>query len=417
MNEPRWFVGIDWASKNHCVCLLDSEGNRVRERDVRHEGAALNELCAWLQQTTGASPGEIAVAIETPRGPLVELLLERGFQVFALNPKQLDRFRDRFTVAGAKDDSRDAQVLGHSLRTDRQAYRRLRIDDPLVILLREWLGMYEDLVQERTRLANRLRSQLWRYYPQAEELTQDVTDNWFLDLWELLPTPAKAERAGEKAVARILKNHRIRRLEAAQVLSVLRKPPLTVAPGTVDAATAHIRTLVARLRLINQQVKESEQRLDQFCQAIEAAAEQTPGQICEQRDVAILRSCPGLGRITIATLLAEAGEPLQRRDYHVLRTLSGVAPVTRRSGRTRIVVRRHACNNRLRTAMYHWARVAMQHDPVSTRRYKDLRHRGHTHARALRGVGDRLLQLLCTLLERQTLFDPDQRKAQALKAA
>jgi len=389
----------------------------VRERDVRHEGAALNELCAWLQQTTGASPSEIAVAIETPRGPLVELLLERDFQVFALNPKQLDRFRDRFTVAGAKDDSRDAQVLGHSLRTDRQAYRRLRIDDPLVILLREWLGMYEDLVQERTRLANRLRSQLWRYYPQAEELTQDVMDNWFLDLWELLPTPAKAERASEKAVAHILKNHRIRRLDAAQVLSVLRKPPLTVAPGTVDAATAHIRTLVTRLRLINQQVKESEQRIDQFCQAIEAAAEQTPGQICEQRDVAILRSCPGLGRITIATLLAEAGEPLQRRDYHVLRTLSGVAPVTRRSGRTRIVVRRHACNNRLRTAMYHWARVAMQHDPVSTRRYKDLRHRGHTHARALRGVGDRLLQLLCTLLERQTLFDPDQRKAQALKAA
>jgi transposase len=417
MNELRWFVGIDWARKSHRVCLLDSEGNRVRERDVSHEGAALNELCVWLEQATGASPGEIAVAIETPRGPLVELLLERGFKVFALNPKQLDRFRDRFTVAGAKDDSRDAQVLGHSLHTDRAAFRHLSIDDPLVIQLREWLGMHEDLVQERTRLANRLRSQLWRYYPQAEELTQDVTDNWFLDLWELVPTPAKAERASEKAVARILKTHRIRRLDGAQVLGVLRKPPLTVAPGTVDAATAHIRTLVARLRLVNQQLKESEQRLDQFCQAIEAAAEQTPGQICEQRDVAILRSCPGLGRITIATLLAEAGEPLQRRDYHVLRTLSGVAPVTRRSGRTRIVVRRHACNNRLRTAMYHWARVAMQHDPVSTRRYKDLRYRGHSHARALRGVGDRLLQLLCALLERQTLFDPDQRKDQALKAA
>jgi len=197
-----------------------------------------------------------------------------------------------------------------------------------VILLREWLGMYEDLVQERTRLANRLRSQLWRYYPQAEELTQDVMDNWFLDLWELLPTPAKAERASEKAVAHILKNHRIRRLDAAQVLSVLRKPPLTVAPGTVDAATAHIRTLVTRLRLINQQVKESEQRIDQFCQAIEAAAEQTPGQICEQRDVAILRSCPGLGRITIATLLAKRRaleaqlERLTPREKEVLRLMA-----------------------------------------------------------------------------------------------
>jgi transposase len=250
MSELCWFVGIDWASKKHRVCLLDSAGNRVRERDVSHEGAALSELCAWLLQWTGASPDEIAVAIETPRGPLVELLLERGFAVFALNPKQLDRFRDRFTVAGAKDDSRDAHVLGHSLRTDRQAFRRLSIEDPLVIQLREWLRMQEEFVQERTRLANRLRNQLWRYYPQAQELTQDVADNWFLDLWEHVPTPAKAQRASEKAVARILNNHRIRRLDAAQVLSVLRQQPLTVAAGTVDAATAHIRTLVARLRLI-----------------------------------------------------------------------------------------------------------------------------------------------------------------------
>src|SRR5437660_7474716 len=195
MNEPRWFVGIDGASKNHGVCLLDSEGNRVRERDVRHEGAALNELCAWLQQTTGASPSEIAVAIETPRGPLVELLLERDFQVFAPNPKQLDRFRDRFTVAGAKDDSRDAQVLGDSLRTDWRAFRRLATDDPVVIELREWSRLVDELQQERTRLANRLRQQLWRYYPQATELTDDVGADWFLALWRKVPTPAAAAKA------------------------------------------------------------------------------------------------------------------------------------------------------------------------------------------------------------------------------
>jgi transposase len=412
MNEPCWFVGIDWASKTHRVCLVDARGNRVQERDVPHDGAALNELCTWLLQTTGAPAAEIAVAMETPRGPLVELLLERGFQVFALNPKQLDRFRDRFAVSGAKDDSRDAFVLGHSLLTDRRAYRRLVIDDPQVIQLREWLSMREDLVQERTRLANRLRDLLWRYYPQAAELATDVADNWFLDLWELIPTPAEAQRVNEKAVARILKSHRIRRLDAVQVLSVLRKPPLTLAPGTVDAAAAHIRILVAGLRLINQQAKEAEQRLDRCTEAIEAE-----GNVREQRDGAILRSCPGLGRINIATLLAEAGEPLRRRDYQVLRTLSGVAPVTRRSGKSKIVLRRHACNNRLRTALYHWARVATQHDPVSAERYKQLRSRGHSHPRALRGVADRLLQLLCTLLERQTLFDPQRRQAKALTAA
>jgi transposase len=417
MNELRWFVGIDWASRSHRACLVDSQGTRVQERDVSHDGEALNAFCAWLLETTQASPCEVAIAIETPRGPLVELLLERGFEVFSLNPKQLDRFRDRFTVAGAKDDSRDAHVLGDSLRTDRRAFRRLSVDDPRVIELREWGRMHEEFMQERTRLTNRMRDQLWRYYPQAAELAEDVADNWFLDLWELVPTPAKAARTREKAVARILNSHRIRRLDAAEALTVLRKTPLTVAPGAVEAATAHIRSLIARLRLINQQVRQADQQIDQLIEAIEVGAETASGQICEQHDVAILRSCPGLGRINIAALLSEAAQPLRGRDYHVLRALSGVAPVTRRSGQSRITLRRHACNNRLRTALYHWARVAAQRDPLSKRQYKQLRSRGHNHARALRGVGDRLLWLLCRLLERQTLYDPTQREISALKAA
>jgi transposase len=418
MNEQvRWFVGFDWATVKHHVCLVDAEGNRVAERDAMHDGAVLLELCAWLLAKTGAPAAEIAVAIETPRGPVVETLLERGFAVFAVNPKQLDRFRDRFSVAGAKDDSRDAQVLAHSLRTDRHAFRRLALDDPLVIELREWSRIHDELKQEQNRLGNRVRQQLWRYYPQASELSDDLTANWFLDLWQLIPSPAKAARASEKTIARILKNHRIRRLDAAAVLRILRRPPLAVAPGTTEAAVAHIRTVVARLRLVNQQIKEAERRLDELCTAIEAAAETASGQICEQRDVAILRSCPGLGRITIATLLAEAREPLRRRDYHALRVLAGVAPVTRRSGKSCIVLRRHACNSRLQNAIYHWARVAIAHDPIGKQRYAALRRRGHSHGRALRGVGDRLLYVLCTLLQRQTLFILDHQRPQIAAAA
>jgi transposase len=413
MSEIGWFVGLDWAREAHRVCLLDAAGKAVAERDVSHDGAGLSELCAWLRQKTGAAAAEIAVAIETPRGPVVEALLEHGFAVFAINPKQLDRFRDRFTVAGAKDDSRDARVLGHSLCTDRQAFRRLAVDDPLVIELREWLRIYDELKPEQTRLTNRMRDQLWRYYPQAAKLTDDLSAAWFLDLFQQVPTPAKAARVSEKTIARILKEHRIRRLDAAEVLGILRQVPLAVAPGTVEAASAHIRTLMARLRLVNQQIKEAEQRLDELCAAIEAA----PGQICEQRDVAILRSCPGLGRITLATLLAEACEPLRRRDYHALRVLSGVAPVTRRSGKSCIVLRRYACNNRLRDALYHWARIAIQRDLLSRQRYAALRQRGCNHARALRSVGDRLLYVLCAILEHQTPFDPNQQDSSVAIAA
>jgi transposase len=401
-----WFVGFDWASKQHRACLLDVNGRRIAERNITHGGEGLLELCDWLVKKTGSRPEEIAVAIETPRGPVVEMLLERGFQVFSINPKQLDRFRDRFTVAGAKDDSRDAQVLGHSLRTDRDAFRRLVIDDPLVIELREWSRLHDELQQEQNRLTNRFRDQLWRYYPQVIELG-DLTAEWILDLWQQAPTPAKAARVTEKTIARLLKERRIRRFEAAEVLSILRKPPLSVASGTTEAATAHIRSVIARLRLVNQQLKETDRRLDQLCSEIKAASENAPGQICEQRDVAILRSCPGLGRINIAALLAEASEPLRHRDYHALRMLSGVAPVTRRSGKSCIVVRRHACNNRIQNAVHQWARVACQHDPASKQRYAKLRGRGHGHARALRGVADRLLSVLCTLLQRQLLFDPE----------
>jgi transposase len=413
----RWWCGFDWASEKHHVWLLDATGRRLGERDVEHGGAGLGELCDWLIETTGGAPGEIAIAIETSSGPVVEMFLKRGFPVFSLNPKQLDRFRDRFSVAGAKDDSRDSRVLADSLRTDRQAFRRLSVEDPVVIELREWSRMTDDLNSELNRLGNRLREQLWRYYPQALKLAgADLTAAWFLALWHQAPTPAKAAKLRKTTVERILAEHRIRRLDAAHVLDVLRQKPLTVAPGATEAASGHIRLLLPRIRLVNDQIKAVHRHLDELCAKLEAPEETEPGQGCEHRDATILRSLPGVGRIVLAAMLAEASEPLRRRDYHALRALSGQAPVTRRSGKSCIVLRRYACNKRLAEALYHWSRVAAQHDPVSRQRYAQLRQRGHSHGRALRTVGDRLLFLACTLLERGVLYDPDHKSHQAAAA-
>jgi transposase len=407
-DDARWFAGIDWASQTHQVCLIDGGGNIIGEHAFAHGGAGLAELCAWLLAMTGAEPAAIAIAIEVPHGPIVETLLERGFRVYAVNPKQLDRFRDRFTVAGAKDDRRDAHVLGDSLRTDRHCFRQLSAEDAMVVELREWSRMTEDLQQERNRLANRVREQLWRYYPQALAISDDLAADWFLELWAAAPTPAKAARVRESTVDRILKRHRIRRIAAAEVLALLRQKPLTVAPGTAEAAGAHIRTVAQRLTLVNRQIRHAHRRLDELCARItENEGESAEGQKPEPRDVTILRSLPGVGRIVLATLLAEASEPLRRRDYHALRTLSGVAPVTRRSGKRCIVIMRQACHMRLRGAVYHWARVAVQHDELSRRRYAELRKRGHSHGRALRSVADRLLAVTCAMLTCRAPFDPE----------
>lgn len=131
--EPLVFVGIDWASTEHQVCLTGAD--RPTQRVFPHDASGIGAMVDWLCSQT-ERPEDVAVAIETPHGPIVEALMDRGIAVFAINPKQLDRFRDRFSPAGAKDDRRDALVLASSLRTDRHCFRRVEALDPTVVELR-----------------------------------------------------------------------------------------------------------------------------------------------------------------------------------------------------------------------------------------------------------------------------------------
>jgi transposase len=399
-----WFAGVDWGSQKHQVCLLDAAGKLVGEREFPHGGAGLAALCDWLVSAAG-DPGRVAVAIEVPHGPVVDALLDRGFAVHAINPKQLDRLRDRVSLAGAKDDRRDARTAAGGLRTDPHLFRPVEAGDPAVIALREWSRLTEELQQERVRLGNRIRQQLWRYYPQLLELSDDVTAEWILELWALAPTPTKAARLRATTLARLLQEHRIRRIDAERTLGILRQPAIKVADGVTEAAVLHLRSLIARLRLANREFHQAERKLDELCTTLSETAPAAKGGGLP--DAAILGSLPGVGTVTLATLLTEAAGPIRRRDYMALRTLSGVAPVTKRSGKSCLVVMRYAAQVRLRNAVFHWARVAVLTDRKCRKRYAALRARGHSYGRALRGVADRLLGVACVLLERQMLFDPD----------
>jgi Transposase len=135
--EYRWFIGIDWATERHEVCLMDAEGRAINRKTVEHTGAGIAEFIGYLQRLNAGAPWDLAVGVETPRGAIVESLIEHQFHVYSLNPKQMDRFRDRHTVAGAKDDRRDALVIADSLRTDQHLFHRVRLDDPVVIRIRE----------------------------------------------------------------------------------------------------------------------------------------------------------------------------------------------------------------------------------------------------------------------------------------
>jgi transposase len=402
----RIFVGIDWAAEAHQVWVTNDVGERIGERVVPHTGADLVELADWLVRQAGGEAAAVAVALEVPRGPIVDTLLERSCHVFAINPKQLDRFRDRFSVAGAKDDRRDAHVLSSALRTDRAAFRQLEIDDPHVVELREYSRQDRELGEDLRRLANRLREHLLRIWPELLQVVPAADERWLWALLTLAPTPHEASRLRPRRVAQLLREHQIRRLTADELMPIFRMPSVRLAPGVREGVRVRILDLVDQLRLIDRQRRQAERRL---AQALEAIIDSE--QIREHQDVAILQSLPAFGTRIAATMLAEAARPLRERDYHALRLLIGTGPVTKRSGKSCVVLMRYACDHRLRTAVHHWASGCLQHDPLSRAHYTLLRRAGHSHGRALRGVADRMLAVLIAMLKTHTRYDANQRRS------
>jgi len=202
--------------------------------------------------------------------------------------------------------------------------------------------------------------------------------------------------------------------ESGSTPSALQAPALTVAPGVTDAASEHIALLLPRLCLVHSQRQRCGGRIEALLDELQATDEDDDKPM-EYSDVAIKRSLPGVGRIVAATITAEASAALTERDYRALRGHAGIAPVTKQSGKQGMVLMRYACNERLRHAFYHCARVAVIRDLPSKSYYTVLRGRGHTHGRALRAVADQLLRILIAMLTTRTLFDSSKARTRGIE--
>ena len=401
----QFFVGIDLGSKTHRVRIVDHTGAAMADRSIDHDGAGIRQFLEWLgKSAAGASPSQVAIGLEAPRGAIIDALLEQGYALFSINPKQLDRFRDRFSLAGAKDDDRDALVLASSLRTDLWAFRRLDPDDSRIVRLRE-LSRGEDLLREQFRgAANQLWSLLQRYFPALLALSSAADDPW---IWNLLERcralPSRAARMRTATIQTLLRHYHIRRLSAEQVREQLAQP-LPLRAGVENALAEQVLLLIPRLQLLHRQRLDTAARIEQLLEELSQDENFT-----EHRSLAILRSVPGVGRVCAATVLAEAFTPLIEMNYRALRALAGVAPITQQSGKSCVVSMRRACHRRIRHAITYAADIHRQNDPRAAQLYARLRQRGHTHFRALRGVADRLLHLICVLIHQGTEYDPARR--------
>ena len=228
------------------------------------------------------------------------------------------------------------------------------------------------------------------------------------DLLEAAPTPAAGAKISSLRVGRILKANRIRKFTADKVLTAFKTAPLALAPGAAEAACELVLLLLPQVKLLEEQLREVGSRIKNLLIAMTEANAGTSMSPC---DAELILSIPGIGPAVAATLLTEASRPIRERDYEALRCYAGTAPVTRQSGKRKTVGMRQACSPRLRNAVFHWATSSLCCDSRSRKQYDALRAAGHLHARALRGLADRLRGVLIALLKTQRLFDRARRSS------
>ena len=391
------FVGVDWAETHHDVCLLDEQGKVLGKRRIPEglEGVSrLHELVAEHAE----EPAQVVVGIETDRGLLVQALLAAGYQVYAVNPLAVSRYRDRHTTSRAKSDAGDAKLLADLVRTDRHNHRPIAGDTELAAAVQVLARAHQNLVWSRQRQVNQLRNTLREFYPGAlEAFGTDLAGVDAIAILEQAPTPVQGRSVSQaKIVSALRKVGRARNLEvkAAEIQAHLRAPQLEVPPLLTQAYGRSVAASVRLLRQMNQELAGLERELA-------AHFEMHP-------DAEIYLSLPGLGFVLGARALAEFGDDRTRFvDPKARKNYAGNAPITKASGKSKVVLARVARNRRLADACHLWAFSALTSSPGARRYYDQLRARGKTHQQALRTLANRLVGILHGCLTNRELYRED----------
>jgi transposase len=392
----RLFVGDDWAEDHHDVELMDPAGRVLAKRRLPEGVAGMARLHEMIGQQLGedADGTDVAVGIETDRGPWVRALVAAGYTVFGVNPLQASRYRERHGVSGAKSDGADAHMLADMVRTDSHQLRAVAGDSAEAEGVKVLARTHKTLVWERTRQVQRLRHQLREYYPAALEAFDDLDAPDTLELLGKAPDPARARKLTRAQVSAALKRARRRNIpdRATAILAALRSPQLGQAPAVTAAYAATVRSLIAVITVLDEQVK-----------ALQGQVEEHFGR---HPDAEIYRSQPGMGAILGARVLAEFGDDLHRyADGKARRNYAATSPITRASGKKKVVAARYIHNSRLVDALSAQAFTALNASPGARALYDDLRARGIEHNDALRRLANRLVGILHGCLKTRTLYN------------
>ena len=392
----RLCVGDDWAEDHHDIEVMDEAG-RVLARKRLPEGVAgigqLHELIGRFVPDR-CRDAEVQVGIETDRGPWVAALIAAGYKVFPVNPLQASRYRGRHGVSGAKSDGGDAHMLADVVRTDAHQLRPAAGDSPAAEAVKVLARTHKTLIWQRAAMVQRLRAQLREYFPAAVAAFEDLDAPDALELLGKAPDPARAAKLTRAQVSAVLK--RAGRYKIAErtdaILAALRSPQLGQPPALTAAYAATVRSLIAVIATLNEQVASLQGQ-------VEAHFGQHP-------DAEIYLSQPGLGAITGARVLGEFGDdPHRYACAKARRNYAATSPITRASGKKKIVAARFVHNDRLIDALMIQAFAALRVSPGARTFYDDLRARGIEHNDALRRLANRLVGILHGCLKTRTRYN------------
>ena len=390
MDEPS--AGIDWASEEHALCVVDAAGGKLAGELFSHDEAGIRRLVARMRSLHVGR-----VAIERPDGLLVDRLLEAGFTVLPVHPNALKATRPRYEAAGGKSDGFDAFCLAELARTDSHRLRSLAPDSDETKALKALTRTREDLVKARVRLGNELRAQLQAFWPGAAEIFFDVDSSIALAFLERYPSPADARGLGEKRLEGFLARHRYSgRRPAAELLGRLRSAPEGRAGALEsEARRGAVLGLVAALKPIVAQIAEL---TSQIAGAVRAHPD---GQVF----LPLFKDPKST--ITAARLVAEIGDDRARYpSAEALAADAGMSPVGRESGKRKVAAFRWACDKRLREAVACLADSTRHHHPWAREVYARARSRGLDHPHAIRVLGGAWLRVLWRCWQDEVPYDP-----------
>ena len=389
------FVGDDWSEEYHDIEIHDETGRRLVRKRLPEGIAGIAELHAMVAGHA-SDPAEVVVGIETDRGLWVAALVAVGYQVYAVNPKAVARYRERYGGgSGAKSDAADAKVLADLVRTDRHNHRLVAGDSEAGQGIKVLARAHQRLVWSCQRQVNSLRSLLREYYPAALAAFDDLDHPDALAVLGRAPTPAAGRRLSRSTIAATLRRGGRQRhvdTRAAEIHAALRAPQPQPPTVLADAYGAAVAAAVGVITEMTRQLASLEAELERAFDA--------------HPDAEIIRSLPGLGTVLGARVLGEFGDdPNRYADARARKNYAGTSPITVASGKRRVVKARYIGNRHLADASYLWAFCALTHSAGARRYYDQLRAKAVEHDGALRALANRLVGILHHCLAKRMTYE------------